>query len=872
MKKQKQRLFTILLLTALIILSGLMKSEAKVYAAETTSETGETAILTDPRDISEPVSAEFISDSASGDPAEVGGEVSDSETVTETIPTETLSEAFRSEAEQMPAERLNEPGTGVSEAVTIEQPTESVNEPRPESEPEETAETDSGQTPDSPAEPDFELTTDNEEQTEAQTVPETGDTAETAPAVQRSSSNLRSGTAQTINAYILRGTNIRRSPNGTIITKLTQPIYITASIEGAWLKFTYKGETAFVYKDLVSVNPQPITGYACGTVNIRQSPNGVKLGTISQNTVVTGTLEKNWIRFTYQGKTAYVYASLVQPNPVEIEVYIKVNSNIRKSPAGEIIGRTTLPTKVKAAPINGWLRFQYQGRDAYVHQSVIDQNIVEFSGFSNFEINVRDTAAGNIIGRLTKHTVISGRVSGDWLYFTYRQQAAKVYFPYLRDYREKVSVYILQDTNLRQSPNGYISGYMPLPAYVKANISGNWYKFTYEGKIYYAHKSRSQTYQPNIAGYLKDRINIRKSPNGSIVATGKKGQYVSGTLEKDWIRFSYNGQTAYVYAPLVVKKADMVNSDIDISNFSNLTPSEIVDLMGPIFTAEQEKSHILASVSMAQFILESGYGRSGLSQNAYNLFGVKHFLSKDHWLGERWGGYSTYTVETQEYIDGKYVTITADFRKYPNIEKSIEDHTYLLLNAKNGDHYRYRAAQYETDYRKAFQIIKDGGYATAPDYVDYLCRLVEQWDLTRFDLEMKKPFEPFKIRVIKGNWNNYRSAPSINAQVKGRLNAGIYTIIEMKNNWGKLDRNLGWVYLNNSNITRNLEEPDQTIKVRVIVDALRYRSQPSLEGEILGFVEPGEHYISEQKNGWGKLADGRGWILIENPDYVQIIG
>lgn len=37
------------------------------------------------------------------------------------------------------------------------------------------------------------------------------------------------------------------------------------------------------------------------------------------------------------------------------------------------------------------------------------------------------------------------------------------------------------------------------------------------------------------------------------------------------------------------------------------------------------------------------------------------------------------------------------------------------------------------DYRRAFEIIKAGNYASSLDYVDKLCAVVERWNLTRFD-------------------------------------------------------------------------------------------------------------------------------------------
>lgn len=68
--------------------------------------------------------------------------------------------------------------------------------------------------------------------------------------------------------------------------------------------------------------------------------------------------------------------------------------------------------------------------------------------------------------------------------------------------------------------------------------------------------------------------------------------------------------------------------------------------------------------------------------------------------------------------DGSYETITSDFRKYPCIEDSIADHSADLLGAKNGSKLRYDGLKGCTDYKKAVQIIKDGGYATSLTYVE----------------------------------------------------------------------------------------------------------------------------------------------------------
>lgn len=122
-------------------------------------------------------------------------------------------------------------------------------------------------------------------------------------------------------------------------------------------------------------------------------------------------------------------------------------------------------------------------------------------------------------------------------------------------------------------------------------------------------------------------------------------------------------------------------SGLQASALKNLSEADVIAKVGPLFTADQKASGILASVSLAQFILESGYGKSELAQNANNCFGMKKSLSGNTWGGSAWDGTSIYTKKTQEYENGAYVTVTADFRKYPSVEKFIADHSDYLLGA-----------------------------------------------------------------------------------------------------------------------------------------------------------------------------------------------
>lgn len=191
-------------------------------------------------------------------------------------------------------------------------------------------------------------------------------------------------------------------------------------------------------------------------------------------------------------------------------------------------------------------------------------------------------------------------------------------------------------------------------------------------------------------------------------------------------------------------KQEVVTKGLQASSLKSLTETQIVDKIGSLFTADQKKTGVLASVSMGQFLLESAYGKSELAQNANNCFGMKQNLSGNTWAGSAWDGKSIYNKITKEFVEGEYIEITAPFRKYACIEDSIADHSAYLIGAKKGDALRYAGLKGETNYQKAAQIIKDGGYATSPTYVTNLCNVIQKWNLTKYDVVQStdKPITP----------------------------------------------------------------------------------------------------------------------------------
>lgn len=127
---------------------------------------------------------------------------------------------------------------------------------------------------------------------------------------------------------------------------------------------------------------------------------------------------------------------------------------------------------------------------------------------------------------------------------------------------------------------------------------------------------------------------------------------------------------------------------------------------------------IIPSLTIAQAILESGWGTSQLSKRAKNLFGIKAFSD---WIGAR------ITLPTTEWYNGQMKIVEADFRAYDSYNDSIEDHNKLL------GYSRYRPVRECTEYREACQKIYECGYATDPRYSEKLISIIESNRLFEFD-------------------------------------------------------------------------------------------------------------------------------------------
>ena len=136
---------------------------------------------------------------------------------------------------------------------------------------------------------------------------------------------------------------------------------------------------------------------------------------------------------------------------------------------------------------------------------------------------------------------------------------------------------------------------------------------------------------------------------------------------------------------------------------------------------------VLPSISLAQAILESDWGESGLSQNYYNLYGVKAGAAEP-----------SVQLETSEYIDGKWITIMAPFRVYNSWSESVEAHAKLLTYGVDWNPKLYEPVLKAKNYKEAAHALQKAGYATDPTYAQKIIHVIETYHLAQYDQLQEK--------------------------------------------------------------------------------------------------------------------------------------
>ncbi len=152
---------------------------------------------------------------------------------------------------------------------------------------------------------------------------------------------------------------------------------------------------------------------------------------------------------------------------------------------------------------------------------------------------------------------------------------------------------------------------------------------------------------------------------------------------------------------------------------------------GNLAVYHQQKYHIPASITLAQGLLESGAGQSDLARRSNNHFGIK---CHSEWRGK--------SVRHDDDLRGEC------FRKYKRVEDSYEDHSrFLAERPRYAPLFRLDIK----DYRGWARGLQKCGYATDRAYANKLIKVIEDYELYRYDSKriVKKTIVKKKRQVVK---------------------------------------------------------------------------------------------------------------------------
>lgn len=170
---------------------------------------------------------------------------------------------------------------------------------------------------------------------------------------------------------------------------------------------------------------------------------------------------------------------------------------------------------------------------------------------------------------------------------------------------------------------------------------------------------------------------------------------------------------------------DSVKVDLEFSNI--YLDDNKKEFILKIFNGAIEnynKYGIVPSITIAQAILESGWGSSELAVNHNNIFGIK--------ADSRWSG-AIATISTSENYNDSTI---ANFRKYDSIDESLDDHGKFL--SENPRYSEYGLFE-KKNYKNQAQALEDAGYSTAKDkngqliYAEKLIGIIEKYNLMQYD-------------------------------------------------------------------------------------------------------------------------------------------
>ena len=211
----------------------------------------------------------------------------------------------------------------------------------------------------------------------------------------------------------------------------------------------------------------------------------------------------------------------------------------------------------------------------------------------------------------------------------------------------------------------------------------------------------------------------KTSKNGSSVSKGKK---TSSSKSKNSKK---NKKVSIILIVLTVVIV-AVYSIFGRGYIEDMQREDFIKMLEPMAIDVYEEYGIYPSVVISRAAIESDWGKSGLSKEGFNLFGIK--------ADKSWDG-KTISMTTKEGYDD---TEEAAFRKYRSFKESIYDYGKFL---KENKRYEKAGLFKAKNAKEQAQILENAGYATKENskgelvYADVLINVIDNYELEKIDRE-----------------------------------------------------------------------------------------------------------------------------------------
>ncbi|MBD7911888.1 MULTISPECIES: glucosaminidase domain-containing protein [Clostridium] len=234
--------------------------------------------------------------------------------------------------------------------------------------------------------------------------------------------------------------------------------------------------------------------------------------------------------------------------------------------------------------------------------------------------------------------------------------------------------------------------------------------------------------------YVRYKKDISKSTDVSIQELGqtflentsKENKYKLLNLEDGLKKLSFTDsekEKAYKY----VEQLDSIGL-VPNNLRKDSSSRKFIDELSPKAIELYNNYGILPSITISQAILESNWGKSDLSVQANNLFGIK---ADNSWKGKK------VTMTTSEYYNS---VIKDNFRSYSTKSESLDDYGKFILNNKR---YKENGVFNSSQYIDQAQSMENAGYSTKQDetgnniYADLLIDIIKENNLQLIDSKVQ---------------------------------------------------------------------------------------------------------------------------------------